>query len=71
VENSWFRFVALLDFAGDFEDEDADEDEEDGGSGRFSHRLSTPLAITNPSGRHVPAGFVALPMPACIGAPSP
>ena len=45
VENPWFRFVLLLDlvllldFAGDFEDEDDDENEEVGGSGYFSHTL--------------------------------
>jgi hypothetical protein len=41
VESPWFRFVILLDFAGDFEDEDEDDDEneEDGGSGYFSHTL--------------------------------
>ena len=43
MENPWFRFVLLLDFAGDFEDEDADENEEEDGSGYFSYRLFTPL----------------------------
>jgi hypothetical protein len=33
VKNHWFRFVLLLDIAADF------EDEEDGGSGYYSHRL--------------------------------
>jgi hypothetical protein len=43
VENPSFWFVLvlvqLLDFAWDFENEDDHENEEDGASGYFSHRL--------------------------------
>ena len=49
MKNPSFRFVLLLvlvlllDFAGDFEDEDGDENEEDCTSGYFSHKLFTAL----------------------------
>jgi len=39
VKNTSFRFALLLDFAGDSEDEDDNENEEDCVSGYFSHRL--------------------------------
>ena len=43
MKNTSFRFVLLLDFAGDFEDEDDDENEKDCASGYFSHSLFTAL----------------------------
>jgi len=48
VKHPTFRFVLLLvlvlllDFAGGFEDENDDENEEDCASGYFSHRLFSP-----------------------------